>query len=144
MATYLDKKRQRASHRSTLVSVLVNLTLSMLQLVAGLFAQSTALVADAMHSLSDLVSDGVVLFVNKHSHAPADIEHPYGHHRFETAASIFIGALLISVGMGMLWNGFNKLQTPDAIPRVHEIALAIAVLALIAKELLFRYLLTVA
>jgi len=140
----LDLHRQRASHQSTLISVVINITLSILQLVVGVFAQSTALIADAFHSLSDLISDGVVLVVNKHSHAPADAEHPYGHHRFETAASIFIGALLLSVGGGMIWAGFSKLQSPELISRVHYLALVVALVALIAKELLFRYLMAVA
>lgn len=144
MGANFDRKRQQAGHRSTLVSVAVNVTLSGLQLVVGLFAQSTALLADAVHSLSDLVSDGVVLVVNKHSQTPADAEHPYGHHRFETAASIFIGALLLSVGIGMLWASYVKLQNPAAIPTVHKLALVVALFGLVSKELLFRYLLRTA
>lgn len=139
-----DRERQRAGHRSTLVSVAVNLILTAFQLVIGLFAQSSALVADAIHSLSDLVSDGVVLFVNRFSHSPADAEHPYGHRRFETAASMVIGALMLSVGLGMLWASFTKMQQPDLIPQVHHIALYVALVAVVAKEVLFRYLLRVA
>lgn len=144
MGAHFDRRRQQAGHRSTLVSVAVNITLTALQLVVGLFAHSTALVADAIHSLSDLVSDGVVLVVNKHSQAPADAEHPYGHHRFETAASIVIGALLITVGVGMLWTSFTRLQNPDSIPQVHQLALVVAAFGIVSKELLFRYLLRVA
>lgn len=139
-----DRERQRAGHRSTLVSVVVNLLLTAFQLTVGLFAQSSALVADAIHSLSDLVSDGVVLFVNRLSHTPADAEHPYGHRRFETAASMIIGALLLSVGLGMLWTSFTKLQRPELIPQVHHVALYVALAGVISKELLFRYLLRVA
>lgn len=139
-----DRERQRAGHRSTLVSVAVNIMLTAFQLTIGLFAQSSALVADAIHSLSDLVSDGVVLFVNRFSHTPADAEHPYGHRRFETAASMIIGALLLSVGLGMLWASFTKLQQPELIPQVHHLALYVALTAVIAKEVLFRYLLRVA
>lgn len=139
-----DRERQRAGHRSTMVSVVVNVALTAFQLVVGLFAHSSALVADALHSLSDLVSDGVVLFVNRFSHSPADAEHPYGHRRFETAASMIIGALLLSVGLGMLWASFTKLQTPSAIPQVHHIALYVALAGVVSKELLFRYLMRVA
>lgn len=123
---------------------MVNVILTVFQLVAGIFAQSTALVADAIHSLSDLVSDGVVLVVNRHSHTPADAQHPYGHRRFETAASMIIGVLLLSVGIGMLWASFTKLQQPDLIPKVHHVALYVALLGVVSKELLFRYLLRVA
>ncbi len=144
MGKHFDKKRQEAGQRSTLVSVMVNVSLTILQLVTGIFAKSSALVADAIHSLSDLVSDGVVLIVNRHSHAPADAQHPYGHHRFETAASMFIGVLLLSVGLGMIWAGFKKLQNPDLIPVVHHFALYVALFALICKELLFRYLIKIA
>lgn len=141
---HFDRERQLAGHRSTLVSVAVNVLLTLFQLVVGLFAQSTALVADAMHSLSDLVSDGVVLIVNRHSHTPADAQHPYGHRRFETAASMIIGALLLSVGFGMLWVSFTKLQRPELIPQVHQAALYVALFGVLSKELLFRYLLRVA
>lgn len=127
-----------------MISVAVNVVLTVFQMAIGLFAQSTALVADAIHSLSDLVSDGVVLVANKHSQKAPDADHPYGHRRFETAASLIIGALLLSVGIGMLWNSYTKLMDPSAIPKVHSIALVVALMALIAKELLFRYLLAVA
>lgn len=142
--TKFDRKRKEAGFRSTMVSVAVNTSLATGQLFVGLFAQSTALVADAIHSLSDLVSDAVVLIVNKHSHTPADAEHPYGHRRFETAASMIIGAILLSVGLGMLWASFTRLQNPSLIPQVHHIALYVALLGVVAKELLFRYLLRVA
>lgn len=144
MGLHIDPERQAAGFRSTLVSVLVNVLLTIGQLLIGLFAQSTALVADAIHSLSDLVSDGVVLYVNKHSQSPPDAAHPYGHHRFETAAALIIGVLLLSVGVGMLWAGVTKLQNPATIPTVHYAALIVALMALAAKELLFRYMLGVA
>lgn len=144
MPTRADPARQAAGHRSTLVSVAVNIVLTGLQLAIGLFAQSQALIADAVHSLSDLLSDAVVLVANKHSMKAPDADHPYGHRRFETAASLAVGALLLSVGLGMLWASFAKLQTPDAIPKVHGAALLVALLALVSKEALFRYLLRVA
>lgn len=139
-----EAARHQAAHRSTMVSVVVNILLTAVQLVIGLFAHSQALVADAIHSLSDLVSDGVVLVANKHSRKAPDAQHPYGHRRFETAASLTIGALLLAVGLGMLWSSFTKLQNPAAIPEVHRAALFVALLALASKELLFRYLLRVA
>ncbi len=144
MGVHVDPDRQMEGHRSTMVSVVVNIVLTVAQLVIGVFAQSTALVADAVHSLSDLVSDGVVLVANKHSMKAPDADHPYGHRRFETAAALIIGALLLSVGLGMLWASFQKLQNPGLIPEVHSSALAVALLALVSKEVLFRYLLHVA
>lgn len=137
-------ERQAAARRSTWVSVWVNLLLTAVQLVIGIFAQSQALVADAIHSLSDLISDGIVLFANKHSGKAPDADHPYGHLRFETAATLGIGVLLAVVGIGMLWRSFERLQAPDLIPVVHAAAFYVALLALLFKELLFRYLLYVA
>src|SRR5690606_28976893 len=104
---------------------------------------SSALVADAIHSMSDLLSDLIVLLANRHSGKAPDDNHPYGHHRFETAASLSIGALLIAVGLGMLWTGYPKLTGTAAVPPVHQFALAAALVTLAAKELLFRYLLGV-
>lgn len=137
-------ERQAAARRSTWVSVWANLALTGAQLVVGLYAHSQALVADAIHSLSDLVSDGIVLVANKHGAKAPDADHPYGHLRFETAATLAIGLILILVGLGMLWRSFERLQNPDLIPTVHAIALYVALLALLAKEGLFRYLLRVA
>lgn len=136
--------RHTVGKRSTIVSVFVNILLTVLQLVIGIFAKSQALVADALHSLTDLVSDGIVLIANKHSQKAPDADHPYGHYRFETAATLAIGLLLLSVAVGMLWNSISNLQNPAAIPTVHPAALVVALIALCGKELLFRYLLRMA
>jgi len=102
------------------------------------------LIADGIHSLSDLVSDFIVLLAGHHSKKEADEEHPYGHQRFETAASLALGVLLLGVGVGMLWAAFRKLEYPETVPRVHIAALWVAAVALVSKELLFRYMLAVA
>jgi cation diffusion facilitator family transporter len=143
-STHTAPERAAAASRSTSVSVLVNLVMATTQIVVGTLAKSQALIADGIHSLSDLVSDFVVLFANHHSQKDADTEHPYGHQRFETAASLAVGALLLAVGMGMVWSALHKLQTPDSIAIVHVSALWVAGGALVAKELLFRYMLRVA
>ena len=137
-------ERAAAASRSTWVSVGVNLLLTTGQIAAGLLTKSQGLVADGIHSLSDLVADFVVLLANHHSQKDADEDHPYGHHRFETAASLALGVLLLVVGVGMLWSAAVKLQSPEAIPTVHGAALWVAGAALLAKEGLFRYMLAVA
>jgi len=137
-------QRAKAASRSTWVSVVVNLVLTIAQIVAGLLTRSQGLVADGIHSLSDLVADFVVLVAAHQSRKDADEDHPYGHQRFETAASLALGALLLAVGVGMLWSAFTKLQHPASIPEVHSMALWVAGLALAAKEGLFRYMLAVA
>ncbi|WP_441620344.1 MULTISPECIES: cation diffusion facilitator family transporter [unclassified Cupriavidus] len=136
--------KSAAARRSTWVSVGVNILLSCTQMVAGLVAGSQALIADAVHSLSDLVSDFVVLFASHHSRKGADADHQYGHQRFETAASLAIGVLLLAVGVGMLWTAVQKLEHPELLQAVKGIALWVALGALVAKELLFRYMLAVA
>jgi cation diffusion facilitator family transporter len=141
---YTLEQRSAAASRTTWVSVGVNLCLSVTQIVVGLLSKSQGLVADGIHSLSDLVADFVVLFASHHSKKDADEDHPYGHQRFETAASLVLGVLLLAVGIGMLWSAFLKLQDPDTVPKVHIIALWVAVAALVAKEALFRYMLLIA
>lgn len=143
-ATHSAAERAAAASRTTWVSVVVNIVLSAIQLAVGVWASSQALIADAIHSLSDLVSDFVVLFAGYHSRKDADTDHPYGHHRFETAASLVLGVILLTVGLGMAWSAVHKLQSPEAIPTVHAFALWVAGAALVAKELLFRYMLAAA
>ena len=137
-------ERNAAAARSTWTSVVVNLALTTLQISVGIFGKSQALIADGIHSLSDLVADFVVLFASHHSKKDADEDHPYGHQRFETAASLILGMLLLAVGIGMLWSAFRKLESPESVPQVHSIALWVAGSALISKELLFRYMLAIA
>src|ERR1700761_1846107 len=134
-------EKQRVARKTTFVSIVLNAVLSALQIVVGIFAHSQALIADGVHSLSDLVSDFVVLLANRHSGAEPDADHNYGHSRYETVASLFLGALLIAVGVGMLWRAGTRLADLDSIPAVHMSALAVAVLVLFSKEGLFRYML---
>ncbi|MDB5855864.1 MAG: cation diffusion facilitator family transporter [Herminiimonas sp.] len=137
-------ERAAAASRSTWVSVGVNILLPFTQIAVGIFSKSQGLIADGIHSLSDLIADFVVLLASHHSKKDADQEHPYGHQRFETAASLVLGVLLMVVGVGMLWSAFRKLEDPETVQRVHAAALWVAGAALIAKETLFRYVLTIA
>jgi len=137
-------ERAAVASRSSWVSVAVNLVLTALQIAAGLLTRSQALVADGLHSLSDLIADFVVLFASHHSRKDADEDHPYGHQRFETAASLVLGLLLLAVGAGMLWSAVLKLEAPESVAQVHAGALWVAGAALVAKESLFRYMLAMA
>jgi cation diffusion facilitator family transporter len=137
--TFSDK--QRVARKTTLVSVALNTVLVVLQIIVGVIAHSQALIADGVHSLSDLVSDFVVLLANRHSGAKPDADHNYGHSRYETVASLFLGAILITVGVGMLARAGTRIANLGDIPPVHASALAVAVLVLISKEGLFRYML---
>ena len=137
-------ERSVQARKSTLVSVVVNIFLSALQVVVGIFSGSQGLIADGMHSFSDLVADGVVLMANKKSRRPSDHDHHYGHWRYENGASLIIGAMLLLVGGGMLWSAAGHLAQPQTIPPVHSAALWMALVALAVKEGLFRYMLAAA
>ncbi len=132
-------EEQRQARRSTWISVWDNVFLASAQVLIGIYARSQALIADGLHSLSDLVADGVVLFAARHSHADADAEHPYGHARFETAASLAIGLILLVTGIGMVWSAGVKLHEGQSLGAVHPLALVAALVTLVAKEGLFRY-----
>lgn len=141
---YSPADRAAAASRCTWVSVGVNLALTCTQIVVGVLSKSQGLIADGIHSLSDLIADFVVLFASHKSKQDADEGHPYGHLRFETAASMVLGLLLLAVGIGMIWSAVLKLETPESIQIVHVAALWVAAGALVTKELLFRFMLAVA
>ena len=136
--------RAKAASKSTWVSVVVNIFLSIGQILIGIFSKSQGLVADGIHTLSDLVADFIVLVANRHSQKAPDDAHPYGYLRFENAASFILGLILFIVGVGMLWTATHKILHPEQIPKVHSMALWVAITALICKELLFRYMLAIA
>jgi cation diffusion facilitator family transporter len=137
-------KNMAAAKKTTLVSVVVNLLLSLVQIIAGIITKSQGLIADGIHSFSDLLSDFVVLFANQHSKKQADADHHYGHHRYENAASLVLGMLLLFVGIGMLWSAIGKIQNHGVLPIIHISALYVALISLAAKEILFRYMLKIA
>ena len=140
----LMSEKKAATKKSSLISILVNICLGTAQIILGLFSGSQGLVADGIHSLSDMFSDIVVLVANQHSHKDPDHDHPYGHQRYETAASLFIGVSLIAVGVGMLWNVITSLLEPDMTRQVKWIALWVALGSLVIKEGLFQYMIYVA
>ncbi|MEX3981507.1 cation diffusion facilitator family transporter [Paraburkholderia sp. EG287A] len=133
--------KHEVARRTTWVSVAVNSVLVVLQIVIGVFAHSQALIADGVHSLADIVSDFVVLLANRHSGAKPDADHNYGHSRYETVASLFLGALLIAVGVGMLVRAGTRIMNLGDIPALHVSALIVALVVLVSKEGLFRYML---
>lgn len=136
-----DDEKHAVARKSTGVSIALNVVLATLQIAVGVIAHSQALIADGVHSLSDLISDFIVLFANRHSGAKPDADHNYGHSRYETVASLLLGGILIAVGVGMLLRAGERLVDLDAIPPVHAVALAVAALVVVSKEALFRYML---
>ncbi|MDN7871907.1 cation diffusion facilitator family transporter [Burkholderia multivorans] len=145
MSTFTGDAQSADKHavarKSTFVSIVLNVILATFQIAVGVIAHSQALIADGVHSISDLISDFVVLVANRHSGAVPDADHNYGHSRYETVASLFLGAILIAVGIGMLWRGGERLVHLETIPPVHFSALLVALTVLVSKEALFRYML---
>lgn len=136
--------RYDASRRVTLVSVAWNLLLTVAQVIIGLIGNSQALVADGMHTLSDLVTDFMVLYALKHGRKAADEEHPYGHARIETAVTLLLGIILFGVGLGIAARAGFRLYAAEAFVVPSAITLWVAIATLAAKEGLFRYTLRVA
>lgn len=139
-----EDTRFAEGQRITRVSVCVNVVLTAMQLVVGFVAHSQSLIADAMHTLSDIVADAFVLFANRKGAEAADADHPYGHGRFETAASLVLGLLLAGTGAGILITAAGRLQDIGSAPPVGVAAMWAAMFTLAAKEGLFRYMLVTA
>ena len=139
-----DAARGKGIQRATLVAILTNAMLAVGQVIIGLFANAFSLVADAAHTLSDLVTDLMVLAAGRRGADPADTNHPYGHGRIETATTLVLGAVLCAVGIGFLWSSGARLQNMDPLPDLHPAALVMALLTLVAKEGLFRFTLAAA
>ena len=137
-------ERYAAARKSTWISILVNLLLTIAQLVGGFIGRSQALMADGLHSLSDLLADIMVLFANRHGNRHADANHPYGHARIETAATLILGVTLAILGGGLLIAAGMRLQHPQNLQAVQPFTLWVGLFTLAAKEGLFRYMLAVA
>lgn len=134
-----NSARSKGIQRATLVAIVTNSLLAAGQVVIGVFANAFSLVADATHTLSDLITDMMVLVAGRQGADPADSNHPYGHGRIETVTTLALGAVLAAVGCGFLWSSGLRLQDMDSQPDLHPAALAMAVLTLAAKEGLFRF-----
>jgi cation diffusion facilitator family transporter len=135
---------QKAATKSTYISGGVNLFLTILQVITGTLTSSQSLIADGVHSFADLLADLIVLMARHFGKKDADHDHHYGHHRYENAAALFLGVLLLTVGILMVYSALTKILSPDLIKPVKYWAIYSALLALIIKELLFRYMFNIA
>jgi len=130
--------RHRITRRVTLTGAVVNCLLATLQIAFGLIGKSQALLADGIHTLSDLSTDIIVLYAARRSAKKADKSHPYGHGRIETLASMILGAMLGMVGIGIGIRGVESIIHPSDIGP-EAITLVFAALAIVSKEGLYRY-----
>ncbi|WP_355660999.1 cation diffusion facilitator family transporter [Halomonas salifodinae] len=135
--TPADKGRE--ARRVTLVGAFFDGLLGLLKVVVGFLVGSAALVADGIHSFSDLVTDGFVLAATHFGHQAPDRNHPYGHGRIETLATLWLGSVLIFVAGGIAWASAVRLFTGTPIPAPGLWAILLAVVALGIKEWLYHY-----
>lgn len=136
--------RYQAIRRVTLIGSVVDLLLGVLKIVFGYLAQSQALVADGIHSLSDLLTDAMVIYAAKHGSKDADEEHPYGHGRIETVATVVLAVVLIIVAIGIGWDAVARLFHPDELLKPGIWALIVAVVSVASKEVIYHYTMRVA
>ena len=135
-------KREDGIARVTLVGSVVNLLLVGLKAVAGVAGHSAAMVSDAVHSLSDFVTDIVVLVFVRVSARPQDEDHDYGHGKYETLATLFIGLALAAAAVGIVVSGAGKLARwlqGEDLPAPGKVALVAALVSIAVKELLYQY-----
>ena len=131
--------RHQAINQVTLWGVFVNLVLSVAKLAGGFFGQSQALIADGLHSLSDLASDAMVFVAARHASEDADEEHPYGHARFETIATVALAVLLTIVGLGIAYDAIVSLVSDEVIEKPDLFTLWIAAFSILSNEALYHY-----
>lgn len=134
--------REKKIYKVTLTGTVVNALLIVLKFVAGVVGRSSAMVADAVHSLSDFVTDAIVLVFVRIAGKPRDKGHGYGHGKYETLATVIIGLILAAAGVGLMVNGVGQVLRSidgEVLPRPGMVALVIAVVSIVSKEWLFRY-----
>ena len=137
-------ERYSAARHVTLVGSVVDLLLGVAKIVVGLIGNSQALIADGVHSMSDLATDVIVLFAMKHGAQDADEEHPYGHGRIETLATVVLGVALVAVALGIAWDATLRLLNPTLLPHPGWLALSVATLSIASKEAIYHYTMRVA
>lgn len=131
--------RTRDTIRVTLIGSVLDLALGIVKIIVGIVGQSQALVADGIHSLSDLGTDIVVIYAARHAGREADEDHPYGHARIETAATVALGVALVVVAAGIGFDAGTRLFTPERLLHPGWLALAVAGISVVSKEAIYQY-----
>ncbi|HIG78981.1 MAG TPA: cation transporter [Cycloclasticus sp.] len=127
----------QAKKKITVIGGWVNLVLSVMKIGFGWLGQSHALVADGFHSLSDLLSDAIVYYAAHHGSQDADEEHPYGHARFETLATVVLGALLMAVAGVIVWDAITRFFSDQALS-YGWLILTVALISIVSKEVMYH------
>jgi cation diffusion facilitator family transporter len=135
---YLESSREAYVRKVTWIGFLVNILLSGLKFASGYLGQSQALIADAIHSLTDTTTDIAVIAGSHYWSRPPDENHPYGHRRLETLVTVFIGFMLAAAGIGIGWEAVSSLHEKHSSPP-GWIALYAALISILCKETLYRW-----
>lgn len=136
------RTREKEIYAATLAGTFVNLVLIVLKFLAGILGRSSAMLADAVHSLSDFVTDIIVIVFVRIAGKPSDSGHDYGHGKYETFATLIIGLILAGAGIGLMANGIDKVVLSlrgDLLARPTAFALWIALISIVSKEWLYQY-----
>ena len=140
MAEILDTARiGKLKVRASYVGAAVNVLQTLIKIGFGILGQSAALIADGIHSLSDLLSDLLVIIAVRLGSRKADYEHPYGHRRFETIATVILGVSLITIGGLISWSVMNRMAHPEHLPVPNAMGLGIAAVSILVNEWLYHY-----
>lgn len=138
------KNRYKESTRITLFSIALNVILTILKIISGILGNSSAIIADGIHSASDILTSICILIGNYFSKKPKDLEHPYGHERIETIVSFILSAVLIFIAIKISFNGILSLLNLKNITTPTILPLAISVVSVLVKEFQFRITIKVA
>ena len=142
MFSLSHQSEKQKIYTTTIIGSIANFLLVLLKFVAGFIGNSAAMIADAVHSLSDFVTDVIVIVFVRFAHKPKDELYAYGYGKYETLATAIIGVLLFIVGSGILWDGGWKIYhyfADGTLPEPHIIAFYMALVSIAVKELLYRY-----
>lgn len=137
-----DVAREKGIYKVTIVGSLVNFLLVIFKFFAGIMGHSAAMLADAVHSLSDFVTDIIVIAFVRISSKPEDEGHDYGHGKYETLATAIIGIILLFVGFGIFWNGATSIYhflNGASLPEPGMFAFIAALISIVSKEILYQY-----
>ena len=133
------QQRYKEVRKVTLIGSIIDLALGVVKIIVGWLANSQALIADGIHSFSDLFTDFFVLYAAKHSQKEADEEHPYGHGRIETLATVGLGVTLTLIACGIAYDALRRLNTPETLAEPGVLALIIAIISILSKEWVYHY-----
>ncbi|QJQ96519.1 MULTISPECIES: cation diffusion facilitator family transporter [Halomonadaceae] len=140
----MTAQHTREAHRVTLIGAAVDALLGIVKVITGIMVGSVALIADGIHSFSDLITDALVLIATHFGRKAPDHNHPYGHGRIETLATLWLGSVLIFVAGGIAWASLTRLLTGTQAMPPGLWAIVLSVIALFSKEWIFRYTMRVA